>query len=96
MPGRPLLPQKRRTKHVPPFQLTDRDTAIIEAVHHYRMLERRQMEELARAHGEPLANLTQALYDTVQPSAPVQLVDWETIPSSPQYLYDARTQSAYP
>ncbi len=96
MPGRPLLLQKRRTKHAPPFQLTDRDAAIIEAVHHYRMLERRQIEELARAHGEPLANLTQALYVAIQPSAPVQLVDWETVPNSPQYLYDTGTQQQYP
>ncbi len=36
-------------------------------------------EELARTHGEPLVNLTQASHDTVLPSAPVQLVDWEPV-----------------
>jgi hypothetical protein len=46
MPDHHHLPEKRRTRRAPPFQLTERDTAIIEAVHHYRMLERRQVEEL--------------------------------------------------
>ena len=41
-----LLPEKRRAKHAPPFQLTERDKAIVQAVHHYRMLERRQVEAL--------------------------------------------------
>lgn len=46
MPDQHHLPEKRRTRHAPPFQLTERDTAIIEMVHHYRMLERRQVEQL--------------------------------------------------
>ena len=45
MPDHHHLPEKRRTRQAPPFQLTERDIAIIEAVHHCRMLERRQVEE---------------------------------------------------
>jgi Replication-relaxation len=40
------FPKKRRIAHAAPFRLMARDEAIIEAVHHYRMLERRQVERM--------------------------------------------------
>jgi len=40
------LPRKRRIKSAPPFQMTDRDAAIVDAVHQYRMLEQRQVEQM--------------------------------------------------
>ena len=47
MPGREVfLPDKRRSSRAPPFQMTERDSAIVEAVYRYRMLERRQIENL--------------------------------------------------
>jgi hypothetical protein len=52
------FPQKQRTRHSSPFQLTARDMNIIEAVHRYRMLERNQVEQLffARADGPTHTN----------------------------------------
>ena len=47
MPGRDVFPpDKRRSRRAPPFQMTERDIAIVEAVYRYRMLERRQIENL--------------------------------------------------
>jgi hypothetical protein len=40
------VPLKRRALHAPGFALTERDTVIVEAVYRYRMLERRQVEQL--------------------------------------------------
>lgn len=52
------LPDKLRTETAPPFRLTNRDVLIIQAVHHYRMLELRQMERLFfQTHPESHGNL---------------------------------------
>ena len=40
------LHRKRRTINAPTFQMTPRDIALVEAVHRYRLLERRQVEDL--------------------------------------------------
>jgi hypothetical protein len=40
------LPIKRRITRAPLFRITERDISVVAAVHHYRMLERRQIEYL--------------------------------------------------
>jgi len=40
------LPRRRRIATASPFQMTSRDIAVVEAIHRYRMLERRQVESL--------------------------------------------------
>jgi len=40
------VPRKMRTKHAPVFQLTERDTNVLRALHRLRILDRRQIERL--------------------------------------------------